>query len=45
MEFMLRALGYSSTATSNLSDTLTRALNHSVINVREQAMNPIASMA
>ena len=38
MEFMLRALGYSSTATSNLSDTLTRALNHSVINVREQAM-------
>lgn len=38
MEFMLRALGYSSTATSDLSDTLERALNHSVINVREQTM-------
>ena len=38
MEFILRALGYSSTATSDLSDTLTRALNHGVVNAREQIM-------
>ena len=37
-EFMLRALGYSSTATTDLSDTLTRALDSDVINARELAM-------
>lgn len=38
MEFMLRALGYSSTSTSDLSDTLTRALDSDVINAQELSM-------
>lgn len=38
MEFMLRALGYSSTATSDLSDTLVRAMDSDVINAPELAM-------
>ena len=37
LEFLLRALGYSSTANTNLSDTLTRAQNCGVLNGAEAA--------
>ncbi|MEG1987936.1 MAG: S-layer homology domain-containing protein [Oscillibacter sp.] len=38
MEFMLRALGYSSTANTNLSGSLTTALTNGIITSGEQAM-------
>lgn len=38
MEFILRALGYSSKDNTNLTDTLTRAVNAGVITTGEQAM-------
>lgn len=38
MEFMLRALGYSSTSNTDLTDTLTRAVNADVITSGEQTM-------
>ena len=38
MEFILRALGYSSAATSNLSTTMDRAAEHGVITAAEKTM-------
>ncbi|SFQ03743.1 S-layer homology domain-containing protein [Oscillibacter sp. PC13] len=38
MEFMLRALGYSSTSNTDLSDTLSRAVNAGVITSKEQEL-------
>lgn len=38
MEFMLRALGYSSTATSNLATTMVRAVESGVISEAERVM-------